>query len=175
MRELGFIHRDLKPANVLLKSSTAKLADFGFAKQINRDGWIKERFNVGSPLYMSPEALSDNIYSEKSDIWSLGIVLYEMLTGKTPYRAQDERTLLHEMLTLDLSAIIKDNTPQEFHRLLEGCLCVDKYRRFGLSEVSRALEIDVSDVDFTHSPILDEKQDYFRRIDKVLVNELNYV
>ena len=52
IRELGYIHRDLKPANILLKSSTVKIADFGFAKQINREGWVKERFNVGSPLYM---------------------------------------------------------------------------------------------------------------------------
>lgn len=87
MRQKGYIHRDLKPANLLLRKNTIKIADFGFSKVSLNNSPIKERFNVGSPLYMSPEALKDNIYSEKSDIWSLGIILFEMLTGKVPFRA----------------------------------------------------------------------------------------
>lgn len=54
MRELGYIHRDLKPANLLLKSNSLKIADFGFSKLLRKEPSIKESYNVGSPLYMSP-------------------------------------------------------------------------------------------------------------------------
>jgi len=75
----GVIHRDIKSANILLKKGQAKIADFGFAE------FASERhgggYNVGSPLYMSPEAYQKSQYSEKSDCWAAGIILYEMLIG----------------------------------------------------------------------------------------------
>ena len=71
----GFLHRDLKLANVLMNNGQAKIADFGFAKKCKSQS-IKERYNVGSPLYMSPEALKNNIYSMKNDIWSIGIMAF---------------------------------------------------------------------------------------------------
>ena len=79
----GFLHRDLKPANILLKDKTVKIADFGFAKRASSNP--KELCNVGSPLYMSPEALQGNIYTVKNDIWSIGVILYEILHGKAPW------------------------------------------------------------------------------------------
>ena len=79
----GFLHRDLKPANILLKDKTVKIADFGFAKRAGSNP--KESCNVGSPLYMSPEALQGNIYTVKNDIWSIGVILYEILHGKAPW------------------------------------------------------------------------------------------
>jgi len=79
------------------------------------------------------------------------------------------------MLTLNLATVVRENTPWEFHAVLEGCLRVDPVRRFNLAEVASSLSIDPTDLDFSHSPILDELQEHFRMIDKVLVNELNYV
>jgi serine/threonine protein kinase len=70
----GFLHRDLKPANIFMKDKIAKIGDFGFAKRVSSNP--KEITNVGSPLYMSPESLKNNIYTVKSDIWSIGIILY---------------------------------------------------------------------------------------------------
>jgi serine/threonine-protein kinase ULK/ATG1 len=70
-----------------LKDGVAKIADFGFAKKntyylnLFRNPGKKERYNVGSPLYMSPEALKRNIYSVKNDIWSIGVIIYELLHG----------------------------------------------------------------------------------------------
>lgn len=81
--ESGFLHRDLKPANILLKDKVVKIADFGFAKRVTSN--TKETVNVGSPLYMSPEALQNNIYSIKNDIWSVGVIFYEILHGKAPW------------------------------------------------------------------------------------------
>lgn len=75
----GVIHRDVKTANILLKKGVPKIADFGFAE------FISERqgggYNVGSPLYMSPEAYRKSQYSDKSDTWAAGVILYEMLIG----------------------------------------------------------------------------------------------
>lgn len=72
--ESGFLHRDLKPANILIKDKNIKIADFGFAKRATSN--TKESVNVGSPLYMSPEALQGNIYTVKNDIWSIGVIMY---------------------------------------------------------------------------------------------------
>ena len=79
-----FIHRDLKTANILLKTNNDPvIIDFGYCEMImGKKPMIQ--YNVGSPSYMSPEAYNKNRYSEKSDVWALGIIFYEMLTGKTP-------------------------------------------------------------------------------------------
>ena len=90
--ENGFLHRDLKPANVLIKDKTVKIADFGFAKKAGPNP--KEAVNVGSPLYMSPEALQSNIYTTKNDIWSVGVIIYEMLHGKAPWNCTSEKQLI---------------------------------------------------------------------------------
>jgi serine/threonine protein kinase len=72
--QLGILHRDLKPANILNNKKNWKIADFGFA--IYSEGDIKTRYNVGTPLYMPPEALVKNIYSPLSDIFSIGVIFY---------------------------------------------------------------------------------------------------
>lgn len=72
-----------------------KLSDFGFAARA-RFGF-KDRMNVGTPLYMAPESLRRNFYSFKSDLYSMGIVLYEMLVGKTPHEASCEKELLEKI------------------------------------------------------------------------------
>lgn len=79
----GVIHRDIKPANIMRVGNKWKLSDFGFAVK-SRFGF-KDRMNVGTPLYMAPESLKKNFYSSKSDLYSLGIVVFEMLVGRTPH------------------------------------------------------------------------------------------
>ncbi len=81
------IHRDLKPANIFVAAHSIKIADFGFAVK-SSDLKKRENYNVGSPVYMPYEALNDNVYSYKSDIWAIGVIFYEMLTGRTPWRAK---------------------------------------------------------------------------------------
>lgn len=82
---LEIIHRDIKPANILKSNGVYKLADFGFAIVENEFESIIKKFNVGTPVYMSPETVQFNQYSEKSDIWSLGIVLYLMVYKELPF------------------------------------------------------------------------------------------
>ena len=85
--EKKIVHRDLKPANILLtENDECKIADFGFA--IKQSELSKpSKYNVGSPLYMAPESLKNNEYSYKTDIWSLGVILFELLTGETPWKS----------------------------------------------------------------------------------------
>lgn len=87
MNRFGIVHRDLKPANIFFNEGKVKIADFGFAIK-NADLKKASNYNVGSPVYMPLEALNDNLYSSKSDIWAIGVIFFEMLTGHTPWKAK---------------------------------------------------------------------------------------
>lgn len=90
------IHRDLKPANILIKDELYKIADFGFAKYYQEGSELDtiHQSLVGSPIYMCPEILNGSSYSTKSDVWSTGIIIYQMLYGKTPHRASSLEELV---------------------------------------------------------------------------------
>ncbi len=101
---LGIIHRDLKPANILVNSKGEfKLADFGFAKFVDHYDSKLLYSIVGTPLYMSPQILNKTQYTTKSDIWSLGFILYEMLTGTYPWMGVSEADLYKNITTRPLN------------------------------------------------------------------------
>jgi serine/threonine protein kinase len=81
--KMGVLHRDLKPANILRTDKNWKIADFGFSIQAKDE--IRTKQNVGTPLYMPIESLLKNLYSAESDIFSVGIIYYELLIGVTPW------------------------------------------------------------------------------------------
>jgi len=84
-KEKKVLHRDLKPQNVFLDANqNAKLGDFGLARQMNIES-VNAKTYVGTPFYMSPEQINETEYNEKSDIWSLGVVLYEMAALRPPF------------------------------------------------------------------------------------------
>jgi serine/threonine protein kinase len=73
---LGITHRDLKPANILLKNGRCKISDFGFAKNLDNGENTIMKSIVGTPLYMSPQILNRKPYTNKSDLWSTGLIYY---------------------------------------------------------------------------------------------------
>lgn len=88
----------MKPANILIHENIYKLGDFGFALIEDQFESIIKRFNVGTPLYMAPEILSNNQYSEKSDIWALGIMSYELIFNCIPPFKADIKTFHDDIL-----------------------------------------------------------------------------
>ena len=83
---VGIIHRDIKPENILFNAEgTAKLSDFGIARTLEGDGLTQANSCIGTPRYMSPEQLKGQQVDRRSDLYSLGLALYEMLTGKPPF------------------------------------------------------------------------------------------
>lgn len=99
---LGLVHRDLKPENILCKSfdsnSQIKISDFGLAKFLLHDRGQKLYSTVGSSFYFAPEILSGRGYNEKCDIWSLGVILYVMLSGTAPFPTDEGEEFLHEKI-----------------------------------------------------------------------------
>ncbi|KAK4759428.1 hypothetical protein SAY87_022559 [Trapa incisa] len=128
LRENNLIHRDLKPQNLLLATrderSVLKIADFGFARSLQPRGLAETL--CGSPLYMAPEIMQLQKYDAKADLWSVGTILYQLVTGKTPFTGNTQIQLLQN--------IIKSNElhfPPESRDLSFNCkdLCQKLLRR----------------------------------------------
>ena len=99
------IHRDIKPENVLLHEGfIAKLTDFGWSNYIQED---KERKTVcGTPIYLAPEIIKETGHDERVDIWCIGVLLFELTTGKVPFQGNDIETLKTNILHLKIKLIL---------------------------------------------------------------------
>jgi TolB-like protein/tetratricopeptide (TPR) repeat protein len=95
----GIIHRDVKSANIMVKEKgQAKVMDFGLAKLRGGSSLTKSQTTLGTVAYMSPEQARGDVLDLRTDIWSLGIVLYEMLAGEQPFKGDHDQTVIHAML-----------------------------------------------------------------------------
>ena len=89
----NILHRDIKPQNILIHNHSIKISDFGFSKNLIGENELMQTY-CGSPLYMAPELIYGSNYNFKSDIWSLGVILYELVTKKHPYPVTNREELL---------------------------------------------------------------------------------
>ena len=128
------LHRDLKPANIFLDASNnIKLGDFGLARVLTENSCFAQT-HVGTPYYMSPEQIIESKYNEKSDIWSLGCLVYELASLKPPFEASN-----HLALAMKIKSGKYDRIPirysEELQRVIRGMLEIDVERRVSIGDL----------------------------------------
>ena len=134
IHEKKIIHRDLKSGNVfLMKSGLVKLGDFGIAKGF-QNTMDKAKTMVGTPYYLSPEIIENKPYDAKSDIWSLGVLLYEMMTFKMPFNANSLPNLSLKIMRGNYAPPPSVYT-RDLREIVSRCLMVNPSRRPRIQEI----------------------------------------
>lgn len=126
------IHRDIKPGNIrITKSKIIKVIDFGIAF-IGEASGAKDGILLGSPHYMSPEHVAGQSLDGRSDVFSLGVILYELLTGKKPFHAEALPALFQQIQTEEPEPVkaLAPDVPRNFIAVVEKCLAKEKDQRF---------------------------------------------
>jgi len=135
--KLGVVHRDLKPHNIMIdRDGNIKIMDFGIARSLKTKGITGTGVMIGTPEYMSPEQVEGHETDERSDIYALGVVLYEMLTGRVPFEGETPLSvaLKHKTETPLNPSKINPQIPEELGWLILRCLEKDKQSRFQTAE-----------------------------------------
>jgi len=127
LRSKNILHRDLKPHNLLIsEDNNLKISDFGLSTLLENDKMTDTL--CGSPLYMAPEVLMNNIYGVKSDLWSVGIILYQLIYGKHPYKFTNMYELIQE-INKSVIAYPPTQVSQNCLNLIKGLLQPDNNLR----------------------------------------------
>ncbi|MCQ2816030.1 MAG: protein kinase [archaeon] len=133
------IHRDIKPENIMInESGYIKLIDFGIAKEMSSPDSCTNTI-IGTPYYMSPEMIKGESYSNKVDYWALGVLIYELFTGKVPFGAEckDPTDIYNAVLNSQLNFTQQSSQEKEFVSLINGLLNKDKNKRICGKEVMK--------------------------------------
>jgi len=142
--EHDIVHRDIKPANIMMTDDgLVKIVDFGVAKlsgstRVTRDGTA-----VGTAAYMSPEQARGEEVDQKTDIWSLGVVLSEIVTGEPPFKGENEQAILYSILNREPHTVKRLETafPKELEQIIRRALSKEPKKRFSTAkELSQVLE-----------------------------------
>ncbi len=139
----GVVHRDIKPANVILTANGAvKIVDFGLATLVGRARLTRTGTAMGTAAYMSPEQAQGVPVDRRTDLWSLGIVLHEMLTGRPPFVADSDQAVIHSILngTAPPVSSLRADVPPQLDAVVARCLRRDPAERIAdANELAAAL------------------------------------
>jgi serine/threonine protein kinase/tetratricopeptide (TPR) repeat protein len=145
--KLGVVHRDLKPQNVMIDThGNARIMDFGIARSLEAKDITGAGVMIGTPEYMSPEQVEGKRVDLRSDIYSLGVILYEMVTGEVPFRGDTPFVVgvKHKTEQPSSPREVNDQVSMELDRLILKCLSKEKEKRYQSVEelLSRLTDIE---------------------------------
>lgn len=130
------LHRDLKTLNIFLtKDGRVKIGDLGVAKVLNQTNFA--RTFVGTPYYLSPEICEEKPYNEKSDVWALGCILYEMATFKHPFNATNQGALILKILKGKYDPLSSRDFSSDLRKMVDLLLEKNHFKRPAITEIIR--------------------------------------